>query len=403
MTAFYNENDPRMAACLRELIAQGHIAPGVVDERSITEVRGADLAGFTQCHFFAGIGVWSHALRRAGWPDDRPCWTGSCPCQPFSMAGKGGGFDDSRHLWPHWFRLIGERRPDRVFGEQVASAGEWLDLVAADLEGLAYAFAAVDLPAAGFGGAHIRQRFFWVADAHDAERWADRAPRDLGGWPAAGRLESDGDAGERGGAGGVAIADGRNSGSEWQQRSGQHRQFSQDCGAGGLANDDQTGCSEFGIGGLLDGERAQRGNDPDGRRTVRGLGDAEGRARSGQSREDVRSEGPPRGSSLSGGVGDGASEGLPLGPWTFDGRALRLAGSHFGAAGPFVGCDWLLCHDGRIRPVESGTFPLVDAAPARLGRLHGYGNAIDAETATQFIAAFLESEADRVADDRLLG
>nr|WP_232357146.1 DNA cytosine methyltransferase [Burkholderia contaminans] len=93
------------------MIAAGHIAPGDVDERSIEDVRPDDLRAYDQCHFFAGIGVWSHALRRAGWTDDRPVWTGSCPCQPFSAAGKGLGFDDERHLWPAWYWLIGERRP----------------------------------------------------------------------------------------------------------------------------------------------------------------------------------------------------------------------------------------------------------------------------------------------------
>lgn len=126
MTAYYNENDPYAAAWLRNLIKAGLIAPGEVDERSIVEIKPSELVGFTQCHFFAGIGGWSYALRLAGWPDNRPIWTGSCPCQPFSAAGKGAGFADERHLWPAWFHLIEQCRPSVIFGEQVEAA--WASL-----------------------------------------------------------------------------------------------------------------------------------------------------------------------------------------------------------------------------------------------------------------------------------
>lgn len=151
--AYYNEFDPYAAEWLRNLIAAGHIAPGEVDQRSIEDVRPSDLAGYTQCHFFAGIGVWSYALRRAGWADSRPVWTGSCPCQPFSAAGQGNGFSDERHLWPAWFHLISQCQPAAIFGEQVASKDglAWLDLVLSDLEAAGYARGAVDLCAAGVG------------------------------------------------------------------------------------------------------------------------------------------------------------------------------------------------------------------------------------------------------------
>lgn len=180
MTAYYNEFDPFAAAWLRELIKAGHIAPGDVDDRSIKDVSADDLRGYTQCHFFAGIGVWSHALRSAGWSDERPVWTGSCPCQPFSAAGKGGGFDDARHLWPDFFRLIAECRPDVVLGEQVASKDglAWLDLVYADLEGADYAVGAVDTCAAGFGAPHIRQRLYWTGKSVGH---ADDARLEIGG------------------------------------------------------------------------------------------------------------------------------------------------------------------------------------------------------------------------------
>ena len=61
-----------------------------LDRRSIEDIKPDDVRGFTRCHFFAGIAGWELALRWAGWPADRPVWTGSCPCQPFSSAGSVG-------------------------------------------------------------------------------------------------------------------------------------------------------------------------------------------------------------------------------------------------------------------------------------------------------------------------
>jgi DNA (cytosine-5)-methyltransferase 1 len=167
MTAYYNENNPFAASWLRELIKAGVIAQGDVDERSIKDVKASDLKDYTQCHFFAGIGVWSYSLRNAGFPDSRRVWTGSCPCQPFSNAGEQEGFSDERHLWPDWFRLIRESKPDTIFGEQVASKDglAWLDLVSSDLENESYTFGAVDTCAAGFGAPHKRQRVYFTADS----------------------------------------------------------------------------------------------------------------------------------------------------------------------------------------------------------------------------------------------
>ncbi|KKM06916.1 hypothetical protein LCGC14_1739110, partial [marine sediment metagenome] len=82
MNAFYNDNDKFCAQWLRNLIAAGHLPPGDVDERGIEELTGDDLKGYTQVHLFAGIGGWPYGLRLAGWPDDRPVWTASCPCPP---------------------------------------------------------------------------------------------------------------------------------------------------------------------------------------------------------------------------------------------------------------------------------------------------------------------------------
>jgi DNA (cytosine-5)-methyltransferase 1 len=169
---YYNEYEPRIADWLRRLMAWNLIPAGDVDERSIEDVRPSDLDGYTQCHFFAGIGGWAYALRLASWPDDRPIWTGSCPCQPFSNAGEGRGIDDERHLWPAFRWLIAQCRPSEVAGEQVASdAGrEWFAGVRADLEAMGYRVGGADLCAAGVGAPHNRQRLFWVADAEAAKR-----------------------------------------------------------------------------------------------------------------------------------------------------------------------------------------------------------------------------------------
>lgn len=248
--AYYNEIDPYAAQWLRNLIAAGHIAPGDVDERSIEDVHPDDLRPYTQCHFFAGIGVWSLALRRAGWPDDRPVWTGSCPCQPFSSAGEGAGFDDPRHLWPFWAWLIRERRPAVVYGEQVAKATEWLRLVRSDLVALGYAVGCMPIEAACAGSFSPRERFFFVADAD-------------------------------------------------------------------------------------------------------GIGWEEGRLPIARS-----SEAP-------------------------SGRPADLAGD----AGAI---DFAECLDGKRRPIEPRTFPLADEYPNRVEQLRAYGNAINAEAATQFVAAYIE-------------
>jgi len=165
--AYYNENDQACVAVLKQCIADGVIAPGDIDSRSITDVKPEDLHGYTQCHFFAGGGLWSVAARLAGWADDRPIWTGSCPCQPFSVAGKGAGINDVRHLWPDFFRLIRAERPPVVVGEQVAgSAGYgWLDGVRSNLAGENYASRGVDIPACAVDAPHIRQRLYWCAVA----------------------------------------------------------------------------------------------------------------------------------------------------------------------------------------------------------------------------------------------
>jgi len=321
------------AEWIRHLIKAGHVAPGVVDERDIQDVLPSDVEEFVQCHFFAGVAAWSYALRRAGWPDDRPVWTGSCPCQPFSSAGKGSAFADERHLWPAWQHLIAQRKPATVFGEQVASKAvdDWIDLVHADMEGLGYAFGSVPFPSASVGAPHIRDRLYWVAYA-TSDRWS----RQGAGW---------------------AAEEGR------QPRSERTGQLSDGLEGHGASV------------GVADSSGARL----DQRQRVAGI---PGRKTGADERQAA--------------VGNGVCS------------VVGLADMH--GNGFWRDADWLRCRDGKWRPVEPGAFPLVARTPpgvvrggsdgfpidsdktgeARVMRLRGYGNSINAVQAQAFIEAFMD-------------
>lgn len=346
--AYYNEIDPFAAQWLRNLIAGGHIAPGEVDERSIEDVTPDDLRGFTQCHFFAGIGGWSHALRLAGWPDNRPIWTGSCPCQPFSQAGKGAGFDDERHLWPSFQWLISECRPQHVFGEQVAAgnANVWFDTVQSDLEGMDYAFGLVPFTSASIGAPHIRERAYWVAHANGEHE------------------SSAGDA------------------SRSTARIG--------CGEiNGMAN---AGGERFNwFDSLLQREESGRIAKDMPQAAGLGIADRLGNTNIARLERHIWDDGAARREKQSGST---STTGLPC-------RPLEVNGFWRDA-------DWLFCRDGQWRPVEPGTFPLVArfakslghgksslralAGRNRTGRLKGYGNAINVHAAAHFINAYTETQ-----------
>jgi DNA (cytosine-5)-methyltransferase 1 len=302
----YNEIDAHAAAWLRNLISLGELPDGDVDERSIVDVRGDDLAGCDDVHFFAGIGVWARAVAEAeaatGHRLARPLATGSCPCQPLSAAGQRKGHIDERHLWPAFHRLIAERRFATVLGEQVASKDgrEWMAAVRHDLEASGYAVGTAILPAGGFGAPHIRYRMFFVAHAR------------------------------------VDGPQGRLPGRPDQER--------RDGAAGGLA--------DAGRGGRPL-ERASRLHDQ------------------GQRRDDAA------------GRGEAGWPGPADSFWT--------------------DADWVFCRDGKWRPIEPQSFPLVDGSAfdlgsgspyegmSRAGMLRGYGNALVLPVARAFVECAMEA------------
>jgi DNA (cytosine-5)-methyltransferase 1 len=371
VTAYYNEIEPYAVEWLRNLIKKGLIADGIVDDRSIASVEASDLGDFVQAHFFAGIGVWSHALRLAGWPDDRPVWTGSCPCQPFSAAGKGAGFADERHLWPEFHLLIIQCRPPVVFGEQVASKDGlgWLDTVHADMEASGYAIGAADLCAAGIGAPHIRQRLWFVGERLDdtagarhvgALAGSESNPRDEA------RLRV---SGEGRGLGGLADADSQDQRGRGIQRPGQGDGagdgFARERSAG-LRADGGLGHHHQGLEGQRSGHQAEGGWIGAVRPVAEagelgGMADATGAGRqlfSGGEPAGVRSEeaGSERSQQQSGADGTSICVGET-------GRWPSPTNGHWRDA------DWLHCRDGKWRPVEARPQPLADGSSESLGRV----------------------------------
>ena len=346
--AYYNEFDPYAAQWLRNLIAAGHLPAGEVDERSIVDVAPADLAGFTQCHFFAGIGGWPIAARLAGWADDRELWTGSAPCQPFSVAGQGKAQADDRHLWPHLARLIRARRPAVFMGEQVAAAvgKNWLDGVFADLEGFGYACGAAVVPACAVDAPHRRDRLWFVAYSDSIGRQVHPDARRCAEGSGAGQVAGPGCAGN-----------------------------------GALADADLTGTSA---------QREQRGRELGGSGSDPGACTrhvAHSNGIGSQSRPDgssTRHRNPTAASNWAG-------AGTILG---HDGKARRVGtrvrqlvdGIPTGVAGLRTGQD---AEEVEMIPL------LAHGVPARVGKLRAFGNAIVPAVAAEVIGAFMDCYPER--------
>jgi len=410
--AYYNEFDPHAAEWLRSLIDAGLIMAGDIDERSIVDVKPTDLMGYAQCHFFAGISGWPLALQLAGWPDGRPVWTGSCPCQPFSSAGKRKGRHDSRHLWPVFCRLIAECQPSVVFGEQVASSDiigkasgkarpsdypaastAWIDGVQASLEGAGYACGFHVVGAHSLGAPHVRQRLFWVAESGRTER--------LGRNCAEARPVQPLHTTNRCGASGMADADSeRCDGQRVYLRQREPRQAGSETAGGGeaerLADADHPGSR-----GGIKGEQGQPGigrvglADDGGNG---GLADRDGAGLAGRAQQPAREErqatersgrlgGMERATAGGRGIGGheaqpgngghalGASgAGLGGGEYAVRGRSegrnpLRPETGQSGYRGPWDDCILIPCRDGKARRTQSGLSPLAHGIPRTLAEI----------------------------------
>ncbi len=322
---YYNENDIFCANWLYNLIQAKLIPPGDIDTRDIRDVKPTDLNNYKQCHFFAGIGGWPLALALAGVGSDEPLWTGSCPCQPFSAAGRRGGFSDERHLWPSFHYLIAQCGPPTIFGEQVASAADWLRLVRGDLEAMDYAVGCCPVEAASAGADHLRDRFWFVAD--------DGSGRCVGSREGESELARRAEV-ER--ASNLDVANNNNNTGPQGWTPVFERPDQRVARANGVAHPDFP-------------QRRQRDQQPAGQLAQQ------------QQHSEAR-------------LGDGyIAKGEQVGStgqsWERDGVA------------------WVIGADGKARRVKSGVRLLVDGFPSRVGLLRGFGNAIDPRPAAAFIKA----------------
>ena len=422
MSALYTDNNPFVCEWTQNMIGAGLIPPGKVLCKSITEITPDEIKDYAQISFFNGISGWPLALRAAGWPDERPIWSASAPCQPFSCAGKGKGHEDKRHLWPSLFALIRECRPGRIVGEQVEAAVGlgWLDRVFSDLEAEGYACGAVVLGAHSVGAPHRRQRIYWLADSQLRGEPRNRTGCGEGNGEAHGPRRGAVEASSCGALGGLANTEYAVGRREHQEQREPHRRN----GLGWVG----------GNGGMGNPERNGRRADEPGR-------GPEGGAVAGRSGEaggmDDLPEPRQQGSDAELSQPRQAQEPRPAGPG--DTRGMVLAdgarshtrdeaaetagyGHPLEPTGFWYDSRWHPCRDGKLRrvPTESAFQPLAHGLPRasgellsrlgllgidpcvakrliaiarkyRVGSLRGYGNAICVPTAVEFIWAVMEA------------
>jgi DNA (cytosine-5)-methyltransferase 1 len=186
---------------------------------------GFEWAELSSPVLFCDIEPWSRKVLAKHWPDvpiatdvkelasdpdgnvpDCDIITAGYPCQPFSLAGKRGGSEDDRHIWPHILQIVASKRPawcvfENVYGHLTLG----LDQVLSDLEVEGYATRPFIVPACGVDAPHKRDRIWIIAknmadtnnSGREEQRWPKpaqpkhQAPQCGSGWlpePAVGRV-----------------------------------------------------------------------------------------------------------------------------------------------------------------------------------------------------------------------
>lgn len=360
MKTYYNEFDKKKCAALAQLMKDGHITKGDIDDRSIRDVRPEDVRGYDRCHFFAGIGLWDYALQLAEW-SDAPVWTGSCPCQPFSSAGRQKGKGDDRHLWPEWFRLVKECRPTTIFGEQVASAitHGWLDDVYQGLESEGYAVGSAVLPACSIGAPHRRERLWFVGHAEHDGRNASKVERSNGSAVQHNTQRQNSTSKFEGTGGSCDVAYGDNSGQrllqEWRPE-----------------DNEIVGCSERSCSVVHPNDKSKRSTARYEERVVNTSGEGKGNSSTLADNECQR---PPRSRQLQRPLYPAQSEDGKTGQSVHDSSRYWQNGI------------WIDCPDGKQRLVEPSIPLLAHGYSERVGVIHCAGDAIVPQVAAEFIRA----------------
>ena len=186
---------------------------------------GFEWAGLSSPVLFCDVEPWCRQVLSKHWPDvpvacdvkelasdpnrnvpDCDILTAGYPCQPFSLAGKRGGSEDDRHIWPHILQIVASKRPawcvfENVYGHLTLG----LDQVLLDLEAEGYATRPFIVPACGVDAPHKRDRIWIIAknmanpdnSGREEQRWSQpaqpkhQAPQCGSGWlpePRVGRV-----------------------------------------------------------------------------------------------------------------------------------------------------------------------------------------------------------------------